>query len=163
MVHFHESKIALTESQVHKLHQGQTIRIKHEQLGHGHSVHLLKTQLTKVNSSHRHGKGCTLEFSNDQIQHHKLHGSGIVSDLFRSGVKFVKGKALDAADALGSYGIGKAIEMVREPLANAAPSLLKPFVNMGLDMGQQYSKEQLHSMIHGMKGGALYAPGYGHQ
>jgi len=74
---FHQDHLALQHHHLAKLVQGNTIRIKHNQLQGPISIHLTKVQWNKLRKVRANGKGMTLKMSTAQVRHNLEHGSGL--------------------------------------------------------------------------------------
>jgi len=74
---FHQDHLALQHHHLAKLVQGDTIRLKHNQLQGPISIHLTKVQWNKLRKVRANGKGMTLKMSTAQVRHNLEHGSGL--------------------------------------------------------------------------------------
>jgi len=74
---FHLDRLALEHHHLAKLVQGDTIRLKHNQLQGPVSIHLTKVHWKKLRKVRANGKGMTLKMSTAQVRHNLQHGEGI--------------------------------------------------------------------------------------
>jgi len=74
---FHQDHLALQHHHLAKLVQGDTIRLKHNQLQGPVSIHLTKVQWNKLRKVRANGKGMTLKMSTAQVRHNLENGSGL--------------------------------------------------------------------------------------
>ena len=64
----HEVHAHLSHEQVKRLHKGETVQLKHDQVGRGeHKLMLSKSKATKMMTAHRSGKGMRLHMSPAEI------------------------------------------------------------------------------------------------
>jgi hypothetical protein len=97
---YHPVSLNLSDAQMEKLSNGDSIRLKVEQLqGGDDTVYLTQTQINKISSSLDKGVGMTLKMSATQIRHQVKFGSGRFTD-FLSGIW---GKLKDGAKALPGF------------------------------------------------------------
>jgi len=74
---FHQDHLALQHHHLAKLVQGDTIRLKHNQLQGPISIHLTKIQWNKLRKVRANGKGMTLKMSTAQVRHNLENGGGL--------------------------------------------------------------------------------------
>jgi len=74
---FHQDHLALQHHHLAKLVQGDTIRLKHNQLQGPISIHLTKVQWNKLRKVRANGKGMTLKMSTAQVRHNLENGGGL--------------------------------------------------------------------------------------
>jgi hypothetical protein len=89
-------KLRLSKAQMQKAMRGQTVQIKHEDIGVGHDFELHPMTVKKIMTAHKKGKGVRIILSQEEIE-----GSGIL-DFFRDigkkivdGAQWVKTKVID--------------------------------------------------------------------
>jgi hypothetical protein len=83
---YHKVHLKLDRTKLLKLAKGEKVRLTHGHLHHGpHQMHLTATQMKRLGKAKMEGKGAMLQMSKTQLRHNKMHGSGMFTDLLKSG------------------------------------------------------------------------------
>ena len=153
----------LTPEQHSRLVQGAGVRLKASDLAGSVSVHLTKTQIHRIEKAKAMGKGIVLKLSVPQLHHHAATMGGGLLDSLSSYLP--AGTTL--ANSLLKTLAPKGVELVKGLIDNSSrvPADLKPFLDMGLQLGAKHGQEQLSALLAGLSGSkhgsGLFPPGYG--
>lgn len=119
--------VKMSPMQGRKLMDGMAIRLGKDKLVGDQEIHVTPTQAKMIAGAITSGKGCQLRFSGAQMSHHRVHGSGFFSRLWR-GIKRV-GKAVysKAIKPVGKFalslpGVRQAVDTAIQTGANVAGS-----------------------------------------
>ncbi len=115
---FHRVGLKLTGPHMKKLARGERIRLTHSQIGSGpHAVHVTKTQLGRMKKAKAEKKGMMLQMSKTQLRHNKMHGTGMFSNLLKSGASALLNSGLGQKAV--NYGLGKVADFAKSKGVNA--------------------------------------------
>jgi hypothetical protein len=183
---YHSISLKLSDQQLSRLADGESIRLKHSDLspgeGEGLPVCVTQTQMNRIAKAVAGGKGVQLKFSATQIRvcmDHKV-GGGIFTNALRRigklaegavrGVKklvgnpiaqqLARGLATSLGNKYGSTAVDAVAGLAGKAIKSNVPDALAPFVDAGMDLGSRLTKQQLESLLKGIKSGSgLYLPG----
>lgn len=145
MSDYQPAQLDLSSRQLARLARGEKVRLKHEHLGRGISVHLTKTQHRKMARAQQTGKGFQLGFSQHQVNYHK--GKGGFGSLFSGIAQSLAPQAIDAVSGLAGDQGKKLIDKF-------APAVAKGFLNTalqeGLKFGNSRGKDELKHFLTGL-------------
>lgn len=123
-------KINATEAQIKKLLKGQTVQLKHSQLGNGLSFDLHPENLKKILHSIKHQKGTRIALSD-----HEMDGNGILGKKFD---RFLKKTGIKKA----VYSAGEALKPLAHELIKSAGTVVDAYApslgSMGASMASNY-------------------------
>ena len=163
---YHLMYVPVSGDQFRRLVHQETVRLSKDAVAsigdsdNGLPILLTNTQIKKLSKAKESGKGSSLKLSHAQIRASANHteGGSIFSDALKKVGAFFKDKVLPVAkkgvaNLLEDHG-ENAINTVADALEGVVPSALKPFFDIGRELGTKHAKEQLQAIIEGMRSGS---------
>jgi len=164
---YHLTYVPVSGDQFRRLVHQETVRLSKEAVASigdsassGLPILLTNTQIKKLSKAKEGGKGSSLKLSQAQIRASANHteGGSIFTDALKKVGAFFKDKVLPVAkkgvaNLLEDHG-ENAINTVADALEGVVPSALKPFFDIGRELGTKHAKEQLQAIIEGMRSGS---------
>ena len=128
----------LSNDQKKKLSMGERIKLSHASLSEsGDQIWLTTMQSKKVMKAKSLGKGCMVQMSGKQIQHHIQHGGSLFS--------WLKGAARD----VGNKAVENILPKVLDKGSEFVSSHAEKAVKKGLDNVSKRIQDRIHHKING--------------